>query len=237
MQPDRGALIRKTILIALWALYFVLWIGGVGGHLLYGGTPANTGWAAPVFLLVAGLIVIASAPFDYQALAIAAAAGFCSEVVGVHLGIPFGHYVYTHALQPSVFGVPVVLLFAWMLLIAFVRQLRWNALAGAACMVAIDLVIDPVASRTLGYWRWTATGIYYGVPAINFTGWFAVSTAIFAVIPGLPPRSRSVKLAGLSVILFFTIIGVVHGLYVPGAVGLLVMAVCAILSKNPPAVT
>ncbi|MDQ6699185.1 MAG: carotenoid biosynthesis protein [Acidobacteriota bacterium] len=214
------------MLIALWALYSILWIGGVGAHLLFGGTPANTSWAAPAYLSLAGLIVIVSAPSDSRALGIAAGAGFCSEVIGVHLGIPFGHYLYTPALYGFVFGVPIVLLFAWMVLIAFVRQLRWKALSSAAFMVVIDLVIDPVASRTLAYWQWVSKGDYYGVPVLNFAGWFAVSAFIFAVTPGLAPPSRSVKLTGISIILFFSIIGLIHGLYLPGVIGFLLIAIC-----------
>lgn len=217
VRPD-----RKIILIALWVAYSILWVGGVGGHLLYGGTPANAAWTAPAFLLTAGLIVLASTPLDARALCTAAAVGFCSELLGVHSGIPFGHYIYTRALQPLIFGVPVVLLFAWMVLIAFVRQMRWKALASAGCMVAIDLVVDPVASQTLGYWHWLDGGIYYGIPAMNFAGWFVVSAAIFAAIPGVAPPDRSVRLAGLSVILFFAIVGFAHGLYGAGGIGLLV---------------
>ena len=38
-------------------------------------------------------------------------------------------------------------------------------------MVALDLLIDPLASGPLGYWIWEAKGWFCGVPLVNFFGW------------------------------------------------------------------
>ncbi|MDQ6664031.1 MAG: carotenoid biosynthesis protein [Acidobacteriota bacterium] len=234
--------------IALWAAYAILWIGGVGGQVLYGGTPAKTSWAAPVFLLLAGLIVLTSSHSDWRALWAAAAIGFASELIGVRFGVPFGQYQYTRALHPIFWHVPVVLLFAWMVLIAFVRELRVPVLIGAAWMTAIDSVIDPVASQPLAYWRWLDSGPYYGVPVLNFTGWFFVSALILALLPGKAPRRLPVALTGITVILFFAILALAHRFYLPGAIGLALTAIsCRLLwpakreeypgisSSDPPA--
>ncbi|MDQ6707784.1 MAG: carotenoid biosynthesis protein [Acidobacteriota bacterium] len=234
--------------IALWAAYAVLWIGGVGGHVLYGGTPANTAWAAPAFLLLAGLIVLTSSHSGWRALCAAGAIGFVSELIGVHFGVPFGRYQYTRALQPMFWHVPVVLLFAWMVLIAFVREMRVPVLIGAAWMTAIDSVIDPVASQPLAYWRWIEGGHYYGIPALNFIGWYLVSALILAVLPARGPRRMPASLAGITIILFFAILALAHRLYIPGAIGLALTAIsCRLLwsaileerrgisSSNPPA--
>jgi putative membrane protein len=81
-------------------------------------------------------------------------------------------------------------------------------LAGAALMTAADLLIDPVATRVLHFWTWHQPGIFYGVPLVNFAGWFAVSGMLLA-LAGKPRRaSGTAPLVGLSVLLFFAIAAV-----------------------------
>ena len=53
---------RLIPLALLWAVYLVFLVGGIGSHILSGGTPANMLWAAPFFLALASAIAIASAP-------------------------------------------------------------------------------------------------------------------------------------------------------------------------------
>src|SRR5881275_1295955 len=42
--------------------------------------------------------------------------GFGAEVLGVHTGVPFGHYHYTGGLGPTVASVPVAVGLAWMMM-------------------------------------------------------------------------------------------------------------------------
>jgi uncharacterized membrane protein len=54
-------------------------------------------------------------------------------------------------------------------------RLRWQAplLAGLAA-VLLDLFIDPVAVAA-GFWVWSSpVGVYYGIPLLNFVGWFVL---------------------------------------------------------------
>jgi len=206
---------------ALWLTYSVFWFGGVGGHILFGGTPADMGWTAPLFLALASLLVIFSNLRDWRACAVSFAAGFIAEAVGVATGYPFGAYSYTHALAPSVLGVPLVVAGAWMVLIAWVRQLNLPIWAGALAMTLFDLVIDPLAANTLGYWKWTSGGPYYGVPLYNFAGWFAVSLLILAVLRAKPPRSLGVVLTGCSILIFFAVVSLAHRFFLPAAIGTL----------------
>ena len=153
----------------------------MGHYALIGGPPLDAPWAASVFLLLAGVIVaVTSAQRDLPGLVVAATLGFIAEIVGVHYGFIFSPYNYTSVLQPQLLGVPLVMLSAWMVLVAYVRQMLgglklsvWlEAVLSAAWMTAIDLVIDPLAANQLGYWRWVKSGIYYGIPLHNFIGWF-----------------------------------------------------------------
>jgi uncharacterized membrane protein len=211
----------RSLPVTLWFAYSVFWIGGVGGHLLYGGTPPEMRWTAPLFLALASLLVIASHPGDWRACAISLAAGFLAEAIGVATGYPFGSYTYTQALAPSLLGVPLVVAGAWMILIAWVRQLKIPVWAGALAMTLFDLVIDPLAANTLRYWKWSAGGPYYGIPICNFAGWLAVSFIILTILRTPPARSIGVFFTGCSILIFFALVGAAHHFYLPAGMGIL----------------
>ncbi len=208
--------------------YAVMWLGGVGHYVLAGGPPMNAPWAASVFLLLAGVIVaVTSAKPDLPGLFAAAALGFIGEVLGVRYGFVFSPYNYTAVLQPQLFAVPLVMFSAWMVLVAYVRQMLaglnlpvWlEAVLAATWMTAIDLVIDPLAANQLGYWRWTKSGAYYGIPLHNFFGWFAVSLLIFSLVRQRWRENVFVRYVGLSIVAFFSAIALSYGLLLAGAVG------------------
>ena len=211
--------------IILWVAYAVLWIGGVGAHLLYGATPPDTAWAAPVFLLVGGVLVLLNTK-PWRPL-LAAAIGFAAEAIGVRFGFPFGAYRYTAVLAPSIFGVPIVIAAAWMILVTYLRQRlrrgQMYVVYAAFLMFAIDLLIDPVSTNILHFWEWRASGFYFGIPLSNFAGWILVSALIFITQPVLVPN-RGVRVLGVSMILLFTVIAFVHHLWIPGIVGVTIAA-------------
>jgi bisanhydrobacterioruberin hydratase len=220
---------RKVILTALAGAYVVMWVGGVSAHILHGGPPADAQWAAPVFLLLAGLIVLFTASREnLGGLLTAAGIGFIAEYIGVSYGFLFGRYVYTGTLQPLLLGVPLVMAIAWMILFAYVKQMLLpfklskpaELMISGVWMVAIDLLIDPLAANQLGYWRWIEAGAYYGVPARNFLGWFVVSVMIFGIIRQRPQPDLWARSVGLSVLLFFTIIALACKLALAASVGI-----------------
>jgi uncharacterized membrane protein len=225
---------RKVILTALAGAYVALWVGGVSAHVLQGGPPTDAQWAAPVFLLLAGLIVLVTAsPANLGGLLAAACVGFIAEYVGVSYGFLFGRYVYTGTLQPLLLGVPLVMACAWMILFAYVKQMLFpfklskltEMTISGVWMVAIDLLIDPLAANRLGYWRWIETGAYYGVPARNFLGWFLVSFMIFGIVRQHPQSDLWARSVGLSILLFFTVIALAYQLALAAGVGLVLALV------------
>ena len=233
---------RKVILTALTGAYVVMWIGGVIAHALHGGPPPEAQWAAPVFLLLAGLIALVTASrANLGGLLAAAGIGFIAEYIGVSGGFLFGRYVYTGTLQPLLLGVPIVMSSAWMILFAYIKQMLLpfklskpaEMIIGGVWMVAIDLLIDPLASNRLGYWRWIDTGAYYGVPAHNFLGWFAVSAVIFGIVRQRPQSDSWARSVGLSILLFFTAIAMAYQLAFAASAGLaLSLAHIALAIRN-----
>ncbi len=220
----------NKLFVILLIIYAVMWAGGIFHYIVFGKPPLKAPWAASLFLLLAGVIVLwtTSARRDWPSLLGAAALGFASEIHGVKFGLIFSPYEYTQVLQPHLHGVPVVMFSAWLVLLAYTRQIlaplrlsKWlEAALAALWMTAIDLVIDPLAANQLGYWRWQQAGSYYGIPLHNFVGWFGVSLVIF-----LTTRQRSqpnvwAQYVGLSITIFFSAIALSFSLYLPATVGL-----------------
>lgn len=206
----------RALRLALLAAYVLLWLGGVGVH-LFSAAPRGAEWGAPAFLACAAVLVLMHAPGARAWLLVAGVAGWFAELVGSKTGWPFGPYSYTDALQPQIAGVPVAMVFAWLVLLGYVKSFegawpggwRLRVLLGSLWMVAIDLAIEPVATGLLGFWRWHAPGFYFGVPALNFAGWFVVSATLLAGGRRAAPPAPAVRWIGLSVIAFFGVLGAV----------------------------
>ena len=111
-------------------------------------------------------------------LAITATAGFLVEVAGVHTHIIFGSYDYGKTLGLKLFDVPLIIGINWLMLVycagTIVNKLNADifvkSLTGAALLVAMDLLIEPVAIK-YDFWDW-----YEGtVPLRNYIAWYVVS--------------------------------------------------------------
>lgn len=155
MNPDFTVLLVTGIIFSLLVLAFLAWRFG----------RANTF----VFVIVAGLFP--------------AVMDFLSSFV-VH------NYEYPGQSRLWVF---TYIFFGWMamcgtcLLIAegilarsgkdllSAPRLRWQApLVTGVIAVCLDLFIDPIAVAA-GYWVWFVPGeVYYGIPLLNFVGWFVL---------------------------------------------------------------
>lgn len=217
---------RRAALWTTLAVFAVLWCGGVASAWL-GVERADAGTLASLFLLTAGLVVLLGERTGRGVLLLASVAllGFAFEAFGVRFGVPFGRYVYTGALQPQLLGVPVVMGPAWMVLVAFASDAAWRlrlggwkaVLCAALLTTATDLVIDPLAANRLGYWRWAEAGSYYGIPLVNFAGWFL--TALVACrITGARPNPWA-AFVGAAIMLFFALLALAHTLPYVALVG------------------
>jgi putative membrane protein len=212
----------------LTAAYAVLWIGGILINIKRYSVPPGLAWTAPAFLALAGAITLLGTRRPIR-LALAGAAGYGLEVVGVHTGVPFGRYTYTETLGLQLLGVPVVLACAWLVLVSYVtdrvrraiRRAAARPVLGALWLVATDLLIDPLAAGPLTYWRWAGNGSYYGVPWSNFVGWFLTGVLLVALVSDDGGQAeRAAAWTGLSVIVFFGITAAAYGLLAPALVAL-----------------
>jgi putative membrane protein len=122
--------------------------------------------------------------------------GWTFETISVLSGVPFGNYHYTDIMAPFLGQVSVSVLPAYCVM-GFVSWLMARIMLGrlngppdtvsrfvtpviaALLMVLWDLCMDPLRATVEGRWIWHDGGVYYGVPALNFAGWFAVTWIMF----------------------------------------------------------
>lgn len=143
-----------------------------------------------VQVLVVLTILVRYLPFRQVTiitLAVVSLAWF-SEALGSATGIPFGSYSYTDKLHPQILDVPLLIPLAWMMMLppswavgALLSKNRFGmVIISALAMTAWDLFLDP-QMVLWGFWEWEQPGLYFGIPLINFLGWFVVSAIITAV--------------------------------------------------------
>ena len=117
---------------------------------------------------------------------------FILEAVGVHTGAVFGDYSYGDVLGFSLFSVPLVIGFNWVLVVlgglrAVQNLPGWAAVPSAAGITVIfDWILEPLAIR-LGYWSWN----WDGVPLQNYLAWFIISMFAAALFRMLKLRLDS----------------------------------------------
>ena len=240
-SSQAGHVIRRTTLIVVMFLYLILWVGGVTHHWMIGEMNTDKNWLATAFLFLAGLSILINSKSvsDFFTFAGVGLAGFTVELIGVHTGVPFGSYSYSDVLKPQLFGVPPAMAFAWIILVAYIKQIvpKLNApmwaepILAAAWMTAIDLLIDPIAVKKLGYWDWDRPGIYYGIPTSNFLGWFISSLFIFLVFRRRLESNTLTQLTGISILLFFTLIALAYNFLLAAMIGFALLLLHALVLR------
>ena len=135
-----------------------------------------------------------------QLALIACTISMVSEIIGSKTGLIFGgEYKYNAKNTPGyVFmGIPVLIPIAWFGLIYMALNLALCIYRSPSSvdldssmfvliflpsimLSFIDLVLDPLAVNE-NRWAWKISGKYYGIPILNFFGWFSISVLILAV--------------------------------------------------------
>ncbi|MFN8522134.1 MAG: carotenoid biosynthesis protein [Chloroflexota bacterium] len=109
------------------------------------------------------------------------------ELLGTGTGWPFGAYEYTDGLGYKVLGrVPYSIPLSWFYmglasyLLGSALVPRLGIVVGVGLLTVWDLVLDPAMaheSLPLRFWVWHQTGPYFGMPVVNFVGWFGTGLA------------------------------------------------------------
>lgn len=135
--------------------------------------------------------------------------GYFIELLGVKTGWPFGEYVYDDSLGINLFGVPLIVPFAWammahpVLVAARKVTMKWTFLYGGALMAAWDLFLDPQMVAA-GRWTWVVDGAHVPfspeIPLSNLFGWLLSGCAIIAFLNFVLPFERRKESASLTAV-------------------------------------
>ncbi len=155
---DSTLIINITVvLIAAFSFYH--------GVLLYG-------WGKMLFFV--GAITVIS--WSYESLSILT-------------GFPFGNYNYTDLLLPKLGLVPVLIMpayfsmgyLSWVIALILLDKRDSSVKGGDVLLLPIissfimvmwDICMDPFNSTITQYWIWHDGGAYFGVPFVNYLGWY-----------------------------------------------------------------
>ena len=145
------------------------------------------------------------------------------ETLGVKSGWPFGRYHYSSTLGIQIFGVPLLVPFAWMmlaypLLIAARRAAaHWVFLYGGIGLMIWDLFLDPQMVDA-GRWSWKLVGPHVPfepmIPLSNAAGWLFAGMGLMALLHVVLPRDRrknSVNSLVPDILLFWSFVAGIIG--------------------------
>jgi putative membrane protein len=113
------------------------------------------------------------------------------EQIGSKTGWPFGTYEYSVSLGYQIYGVPLVVPFAWVMLAhpIFIAARKvtknWVFLYGGFGMMAWDLFLDPqMVSAERWVWDFTGTSVPFQpeIPLSNAFGWLLTGMGLMAIL-------------------------------------------------------
>ena len=146
--------------------------------------------------------------------------GLAAEAVGVATGYPFGAYSYADSLGPKLFGVPLIVSMAWVmmayptLLVAQRLTRRWAPVVGAFALTSWDVFLDPQMVAE-GHWTWVhpepALPGVPGIPLTNYAGWLVVAFVVMALLNRLPQAPKGADDRVPAALFLWTYLGSVLG--------------------------
>ena len=204
----------RNFLAALVALIILLQIS----YPLIEGEALRIVTIATVFVAAVAMVVHGhlSYGFKYSSryLPIAYAFGLGIEVLGVRTGWPFGVYEYDASLGVQLFGVPLIVPCAWVMMVhpclCAARRIagNWVFLYGGIVMAAWDLFLDPLMVSS-GRWTWVVSGPHVPfqpeIPLSNTFGWLLSGMVLIAILHfALTRERRKIGASFVAVDIFLT---------------------------------
>ena len=173
----------------------------------------------PYHLLLMLLVIILShkwldAKFFVFVILIATV-GFTAEWLGVHKYWLFGDYSYGPTLGYKLFDIPLLIGVNWFLLVYGVGVAMQHSrlksglmriILGAAILVLLDLLIEPVAIR-FDYWTWQSANI----PLKNYGCWFGLSILLLGLFElfGFKKQNLAAPVLLVTQFLFFGVLNLI----------------------------
>lgn len=182
-------------LTALFAAFAVLKGTSLGTTYLQGLIPAISILVPTLFAVVHGGRRLGGKAM-LLFFAITFVVSWAMESTSIATGFPFGHYHYTERLGPKLGTVPLLIMPAyfamcyvsWNLAHIVLDRFAHSAdalprfaipVVAAFIMVMWDMSMDPARATVHGAWVWHDGGSYFGVPFVNFMGWYLTVYLIF----------------------------------------------------------
>ena len=200
---------------------------------------ARIGWRRGVLLLAAGTAI-----------------SLAAELTGTSTGLPFGPYSYTALLGWRVAGlVPFPIPLSWFYMVycslAILGRLlpardglgsrfAWAALGGLT-LTAWDVSMDPAMSFATAHWLWHVRGFFYGMPLLNWFGWWLTGSIVaFAMVSIVRPTRIAAAVSPSALPLWlYAVNGVFpiaiclrHGLWWAAALGTMAMSIPLVLATR-----
>lgn len=258
---------RRTAVLLAAGLFFGLSMLAWGLGLRFVAAD-SVAWDEMNGALLAGTLALTAAGLCHASLTlsvrdalllfvIAFAVSLGAEYAGIRWGFPFGsHYRYHDDLVPKLAGtVPLFIPLSWFVLsyaplvvlrkfgaaargAAARRRVLWMKIAlGAALLTCLDLFLDPLAT-SLGAWTWARRGIYFGIPAGNYLGWFLVGSIIYASFfaakgPEKPAPPRWLSVLDANYVALFVLFSAAAGLAVVKQTGSVLPVVVTAAAIGP----
>lgn len=123
-------------------------------------------------------------------------AGIVAEWIGVHKNWIFGDYDYGPTLGIKVLDIPLMIGVNWFILVyatgvlmqrSRLKSMPARVLVGAALLVALDILIEPVAIK-YDYWTW----VEKAPPLKNYLCWFGVSVLFLSVFEAFKFKPQNI---------------------------------------------
>ncbi len=162
---------------------------------LYGDDAIPAGVALSTVLQAGTVLALLSATWGaariVRLVVLVVSAAWAVEFVGSQTGFPFGVYHYTERLQPQLGDVPLLIPFAWLMMLPPAWAVGslvaggsrgWRFVsASALAFTAWDLFLDP-QMVTWNIWQWGQPGGYFGIPWVNFAGWLLAAALLTVLV-------------------------------------------------------
>jgi uncharacterized membrane protein len=177
---------------SLWAICLLFALYTAWSGLLPATLPGFVDGLATTVLLVAFALLHGSERYGWGGIlvfvVVCLLVSNAFENLSILTGFPFGHYYYSDVLGPKIFLVPALIggaylgagYLSWTVAHVLLdktgtidRGAVWTLpLVGTVLMVSWDLTFDPSASTIAKWWIWIDGGSFFGVPFVNYLGWF-----------------------------------------------------------------